>query len=165
MTGKPRFYQLVSSGGKWQVCSKARRIVRGNEEIVWIYGDERLAFCLAAEADVVMPLPSVLPDKTNFYGDSFTFAIDEIDQSGMRMEKIAGANNISAAHACFDELVYHRNTSTILQLRQAGHIIRAEFCLGSSHEHDLETRRKREQHNAVKQDATHIRNSNTGGNR
>jgi hypothetical protein len=46
-------------------------------------------------------------ERQNFFGDRFTFAIDEIDDPGRITEKIAGANNICAAQATFDEYLHH----------------------------------------------------------
>jgi len=70
----------------------------------------------------------------DFHGDRFTFAIDEVDPTGKTTEKIAGANNICAANAAFDEYLRHQNERTILQLRHGGRIIREENAIGDSRE-------------------------------
>ncbi len=120
----PRSYKLVRHGYRWQVCSRARRIVNGREQVVWIYGDDRLPFCLEMEADRVMALPPLeAHEPTNFFSDRFTYVIDEIDAEGNLQRKLAGSCNLITARVCFEEFVLQMSASTMLQLRYGGFIM------------------------------------------
>jgi hypothetical protein len=132
-----RDYRLVSYLGVFQVCSKARRLVYDEERLIWIYGKERLMFCYVGQEDAVYPLPESEPE--NFFGDRFTFAVDEIHMTGEH-EKIAGANNIYAARAAFDEYLHHQNKRSILRLRHGGRIIAEEKTICDSREWILKRR-------------------------
>ena len=126
-----RDHWLIRYLGQLQVCSKARRLIDDEEFVVWIYGEERTLFCYVGQEDAVYPLPAL--EQTNFQGDRFTFAIDEIDPTG-EAEKVAGANNIYAAQAAYEEYLHHLNPRSVLQLRHRGRVIREQNALGDSRE-------------------------------
>lgn len=122
----PRDYRLISFNGEWQVCSPARR--RFDDEIrdVWIYGKERIYFCDMGRESAVYQLPE--HEHTNFFGDRFTFSIDEVYvEDGRRKERLGGMNNAAAAQRAFTEMLSHRSKETRLMLRNGGFVMRDEF--------------------------------------
>ena len=80
-------------------------------------------------------------EQTNFQGDRFTFAIDEIDPTG-EAEKVAGANKIYAAQAAYEEYLHHLNPRSVLQLRHRGRVIREQNAIGDSREWILSRRHR-----------------------
>ncbi|MGO4440778.1 hypothetical protein [Rhizobium sp. RAF56] len=132
-----RYYRLVCYLRQFQVCSKAKRLIDDEEFVVWIYGEDRILFCYVGQEDAVYPLPA--PEQTNFQGDRFTFAIDEIDPAG-EAEKVGGANNIYAAQAAYQEYLHHLNPRSVLQLRHRGRVIREQNALGDGQEWILSKR-------------------------
>jgi hypothetical protein len=120
-----RDYRLINYLGEWQVCSKARRLVAGEARAVWIYGEERLAFCdVGRESDVVV-LPRL--GSTNFFGDHFNHAIDELGPRDTKATKIGGMNHAGAAQAAFDYLLLLTPPDRQLTLRSGGHVMRREM--------------------------------------
>lgn len=121
----PRDYRLVEYNVTYQVCSKARRMTEDGEKIVWIYGKERIYFCDVGKEQAVYQLPEY--EATNFFGDRFTWSIDEVDGTGRRLERIGGANNVVVAQRAFDEYLSHVTKRTRIQLRQGGFVMRDEY--------------------------------------
>ena len=130
----PRDYRLINFNGEWQVCSKACRGING-ERIVWIYGKERVYFCDVGKESAVYQLPG--SEKENFFGDRFTYSIEEVYEDGRRMERLGGMNNVVAAQRAFTELLSHNSKRTRLMLRHGSFVMRDEFGKNDYRERNL----------------------------
>jgi hypothetical protein len=77
-------FRLVCYLAQFMVCLKTRRLINDDERLVWIYGKERREFCLVGLESAVYALPAA--EQSNFFGDRFTFAIDEVDANNKTTE-------------------------------------------------------------------------------
>lgn len=117
-----RDYRLVYSHGEWMVCSKARRLDEdGRPILVWIYGKERIEFCRIGKEDYAWPLP--LPEKTNFFNDRFSFAIDRKNIHLEQWEKCAGADNLLALKRAYEAFLKEMGPNTEVRLRHGARIV------------------------------------------
>lgn len=66
-------------------------------------------------------------EKEDFFGDRFSFSIDEVYDDRRREERLGGMNNAAADQRAFTEMLSHRSKTTRLQLRNGGFVMRDEF--------------------------------------
>lgn len=112
---------LICFEGRWQVCYQARGKLDDRKITAWVYGKESTFFCeVGLELHRVnLPIPDVKP----FFDDQFNYTVEEIDEHGVRTARLAGANNVSAAIAAYNEL--RSKTNRIIQMRQGMRFVRS----------------------------------------
>lgn len=115
--------KLVKRGEDWAVCIKATGSLAGRpgKIIAWLYAHDESFFCEVGEADQVFELPE--KETTNFFGDQFTFAVDETDAAGAKIGRLAGANNVTAANAAFHAALAYLPPQRHIMLRQGGRVL------------------------------------------
>lgn len=114
---------LVRKKYTWTVAFKATGRLQGyaGKTLAWLRDHDESYFCTVGTEDQI----EALPDATdrNFFGDPFTFAVDEIDEKGNRIRRLSGADNVSAARAAFHVYLKSLPPARHLQLRDGGRII------------------------------------------
>ena len=120
---KPAPRRLVRHGDKWTVCYMAtgRLEGRAGKIVAWLYAHDDAFFCEAGDGVEVYDLPE--KEGTNFFGDQFTFAIDEVDAKGLKIGRLAGANHIQAANAAFHAALNYVPPQRHIMLRQGARVL------------------------------------------
>lgn len=114
---------LICFGGRWQVCYQARGNKDGRKLTAWVYGPESRFFCEVGTETYRVDLPE--PMASPFFDDQFNNTIVEVDENGIRTNRLAGANNISAAIAAYEALVAQIDRP--IEMRQGMRVIRSTF--------------------------------------
>jgi hypothetical protein len=114
---------LVRKDTAWAICIKATGKLAGQpgKIVAWLRDHDESYFCQVGEESQIERLPQ--KNGRNFFGDQFTFAIDETDAKGNKIQDLAGANNMIAAKAAFHCLVNHHPPQRHIMLRQGARII------------------------------------------
>lgn len=111
---------LVRCGTNWQVCYKARGSIDDRKVTAWVYGPASIFFCEVGKEDQVCDLPK--PSLRPFFDDQFVHMIEELDENGTRLERLAGANDIIAANAAWQVITTNRRG--ILVMRDGSRVVR-----------------------------------------
>lgn len=117
---------LVQHAGEWQVCYQARGRLDGKPVTAWVYGPDSIFFCVAGQETMRCELPE--PGAVPFFDDQFVNTIEEVNGQGRRMQRLAGANNIIAAHAAWQVLLTHSTGNLIM--RDGASLIRERYLWG-----------------------------------
>ena len=120
---KPLPRKLVKRGDDWAVCIRVtgRLDGRPGKIVAWLYAHDDAFFCEADEAAQVLELPE--KETTNFFGDQFTFAIDETDEKDGKIGRLAGANNVATANAAFHAALAYMPAQRHIILRQGARVL------------------------------------------
>lgn len=97
-----RKLQLILRGAEWAICFMARGTLAGYDHpvLAWLREVDECFWCVVGEEQQIEDMPVAM--RTNFFGDQFTFSIDEITVEGKIIQRLGGANNVSAARAAFN---------------------------------------------------------------
>lgn len=110
---------LIYFGDSWQVCYQARGSKEGKKITAWVYGPESRFFCEVGDETYRVDLP--IPMMTPFFDDQFNFTIVEIDDKGIRIDRLAGANNISVAIAAYETALTKTNRK--IEMREGMRVV------------------------------------------
>lgn len=113
---------LVCFNGQWQVCYQARGKVDDRKLTAWVYGTESRFFCEVGTEQFRVNLP--IPDKNPFFDDQFNYMIEEVDENGIRIHRVAGSSNVSVAIAAYNEAKI-KTPNRIIQMRQGMRLVRS----------------------------------------
>lgn len=119
LQNESRNLRLVRSGADWAICFMARGRLDGHDQpvLAWLREADERFWCVVGEEQQIEDMP--VPMRTNFFGDQFTFSIDEITVEGKIIQRMGGANNIIAARAAFNVYVAEYPAHCRIRLRQA----------------------------------------------
>lgn len=120
---RQRDTKLILHSGRWHTAYKATGRLEGEQGriLAWLRDHDDSFICKVNDGEVVYDLP--VDPETNFFGDQFTFAVEEINEQRTTIQRLAGANNISAARAAFAFYVEEYPPSRRILLRQRGRVI------------------------------------------
>lgn len=118
-----RELKLVRKGEQWAICFKASGRLDGQpgKVLAWLREHDETFFAEVGEGSVAFDLPE--PTQRNFFDDQFTFAIDETDAKGGRVQYLGGANNVTAATAAFHAYLKTMPPQRYVMLRQGGRVL------------------------------------------
>jgi hypothetical protein len=88
-------------------------MIDGRVTTAWVYGPDSRLFCEVGQEQHICNVP--IPEANPFFDDQFTFTIDEVDDKGMRTDRLAGAGNVSDAITVFESIA--ERTKRIIILR------------------------------------------------
>jgi hypothetical protein len=114
---------LIRKGNSWAVCFKATGRLNGHagKILAWLRDHDESYLCTVGTEDQIENLPGM--ETKNFFGDQFTFTVDETDEKGNQLTRLSGANNVSAARAAFHVYLKTMPPARHIRLRDGGRVI------------------------------------------
>lgn len=114
---------LILFNNRWDVAYKATGRLEGEagKVLAWLRDLNDEFICKVNSGEKVYGLP--IDPETNFYGDQYNFAVEEVDEHRRTVERLAGASNITAARAALAVYLEERPPARRFILRQRGRII------------------------------------------
>lgn len=112
---------IICYSGKWQVCYQARGKIDDRKALAWVYGPDSKFFCEVGDEQFRCDVP--IPDTRPFFNDQFNYTIEMIDEEGVRLERLAGAGNVSVALAAYLEAI-RTHPNRLIQMRTGMRLVR-----------------------------------------